>query len=163
MVQPSVTVLITVKNNVSRFIFHSIDFQRYILRKIPELLSYISNARLEEKRAFLKAFFDDEGNAFYDKKYSHHRIRGYQKDKKILIIVKNLLKEFNIECKIERNELVISKKEDIKLFASQISFSPLLFINPHRKNSVWKKKISKQEILTIIIHSSSQTKKTSRC
>ena len=146
--------VITVKNNVSRFIYHSIDFQKYILRKTPALLSYINNARLGEKREFLKAFFDDEGNAFYDEKYGHHRIRGYQKDKKILILVKQLLGEFGIESKIERNELVISRKKDVEIFAKQINFSPLLFINPNRKNSVWKRKISKQNILETIIDSS---------
>lgn len=136
---------------VIRAIFFSMDFVRYLDRKIPYLIKYIPSARKEEKRAFLQAFFNDEGNAFYDKKYGHNRVRGYQKNTDILLIVKKLLREFEIESRIEKNEIVISRKHDFKNFKKEINFSPYLFLNPKRKNSIWKRKISKRELLDMII------------
>ncbi len=138
-------------HGVMRAVFFSADFSRYVQRKIIELFKYIPHARIEEKRAFLQAFFDDEGNAFLDKKYRNSRVRGYQDDKKVLLIVEKLLLFFEVNSKIDRNELVISKKADIAQFKKEINFSPNLFLNPNRKNSIWKRKITKREILGMIL------------
>lgn len=141
----------TAKNGVARATFYSADFVRYLNKKIPALLEYIPKARREEKREFLRSFFDDEGNVFYDKKHRHHRIRGYQKNTEILLIVGELLRDFEIESRVEKNEVVISRKQSFVNFRKEINLSPYLFLNPKRKNSVWKRRISKRELLDMII------------
>lgn len=142
-------------NGTIRTTFFSADFSRYIRSKTPKLLEYLPKARVEEKRAFLRSFFDDEGNASFDKKYGRHRVRGYQNDRKTLVLVQKLLADFKIRSLIGKNELVISRKADIAQFKKEINFSPRLYLNPNRKNSIWKRKITKRKILNMILAKSS--------
>jgi len=66
-----------------------------------------------------------------------------------------LLKDFDIESKIDNKyqEIIISRKPNIIKFRDKINFSKGIYINPNRKNSIWKKKLEKREILDKIIDS----------
>ncbi len=141
------------KNNVKRIGYHYVELGEYVIRKIKELQKYIKVASLEEKRIFLKSFFDDEGCIYFNSKY--RKIRGYQHSKKILKLIQGLLKEFGIEGKIDKRytEICISQKPNLIKFQKEINFSPGIYINPNRKNGIWKKKIEKRKILEKAINS----------
>jgi hypothetical protein len=136
---------------VRRISYHYIELADYIREKARELKIYIKIAALSEKKIFLKAFFDDEGSVHFDKKL----VRGYQYNLEILELIQNLLKDFNIENKIDEKykEIVISRKPNLIKFRDRINFSKGIYINPARKNSIWKKKLEKREILNKIINS----------
>jgi len=70
-------------------------------------------------------------------------------------LVQKLLKDFDIESKIDNKyqEIIISRKPNIIKFRDKIDFSKGIYINPDRKNSIWKKKLEKREILNKIIDS----------
>lgn len=138
------------ESGVYRVIFYSTELSRLIGRKKQELIETISSLRVEEKRSFLRAFFDDEGNVTLDKKYGINRVRGYQKDRKILVLCQKLLNEFDIVSRLEKDCVVINKKVDLMKFKNQINFSEGLFIYNRRSNSVWKKPTLKREILEMI-------------
>jgi len=67
----------------------------------------------------------------------------------ILKLIRKLLKDFDIRSRIEEKgqEIVISGKENLLKFRDKINFSKGVYINPNRKNSIWKKKLEKREIL----------------
>ena len=112
-------------------------------RKIRRLIFYL----------FLQAFFDDEGCIYI---YGNNRkIRGFQYNLEILKLVQNLLKSFSIKSRIEEKgkEIVISGKENLIKFRRGINFSKGIYINPERKNSIWKKKLEKRKILDKVINS----------
>lgn len=50
-------------------------------------------------------------------------------------------------------EIVISRKPSFIKFRDKINFSKGVYINPKHRNSIWKKKLEKREILDIIIAS----------
>lgn len=148
----------TDQNKVVRISYFYVELGEYVLKKIQELLYYIRTASLEEKRIFLQAFFDDEGCVSCDggrNGFRRRRIRGYQHSKKILELIRNLLKEFDIESKIDKRntEICISQKINLIKFQKEINFSPGIYINPDRKNSIWKKKLEKRKILKNAINS----------
>jgi hypothetical protein len=72
-----------------------------------------------------------------------------------LELIQKLLKDFNIESKIDSKykEIVISRKESLIRFRNEINFSRGIYINPKRRNSIWKQKLEKREILDKIINS----------
>jgi len=145
--------LLNKETGVHRISYHYVELATYIKGKARELKKYIKTASLSEKKIFLQAFFDDEGCVY---KYDNNRkIRGYQKELKILKLVQRLLKDFQIDSKIDQKykEIVISRKENIIKFRDKINFSKGIYINPDRKNSIWKKKLEKREILNKIIDS----------
>ncbi|MBI2474484.1 MAG: LAGLIDADG family homing endonuclease [Candidatus Taylorbacteria bacterium] len=76
-------------------------------------------------------------------------VRGYQHNYKILLLVKTLLSEFDIDGHIDKkhNEIVISRKKNLEKFARQINFAPGLCVNGKRSNSVWNKSREKRNIL----------------
>ena len=83
------------------------------------------NSSLEIKKEFLKALFDDEGSII---PYKRPIIRLYSINSKGLGQVQEILREFNIACKLKKGfgckrnvyALVI---EDLSLFYRQIGFN----------------------------------------
>lgn len=141
------------KDNVTRINYYYTDLAEYIKKKSKLLINYIKKAPKEEKRALLRAFFDDEGNVTFNKDV--RKVRGFQHSKKILLLIKKLLKAFNIKSNIDKRntEITITKKDNLIKFQKEINFSSRIFINPKRKNSLWKNKIEKREILKKAINS----------
>ncbi len=138
---------------VKQLRYSNVELGSYIRKRASELLDYIKTASLIEKKIFLQAFFDDEGCVY---KYRNNRkIRGYQHNLEILNLIKKLLKDFDIKSRIEKRgkEIVISGKESFIKFRDKINFSKGIYINLNRKNSIWRKKLEKREILDYIISS----------
>lgn len=133
------------KTGVHRISYHYVELADYMREKAQELKKYIRTASLPEKKTFLKAFFDDEGSVHFDKKL----VRGFQHNLEILKLIQDLLKDFDIKSKIDNKyqEIIVSRKANIIKFRDEINFSKKVFINPDRKNSIWKKKLEKREIL----------------
>jgi len=143
------------ETGVCRISYHYVELAEYMREKAEELKKCIYNASLSEKKIFLKAFFDDEGSAYFRKKQKRRAVRGYQYNLAILKLVQSLLRNFDINSKIDEKykEIVISKKSNLIKFRGRINFSKGVCINPNRKNSIWKKKLEKREILNRIIDS----------
>lgn len=141
------------ETGVHRISYHYVELAIYVQKKSKELLKYIQKTGKKEKIIFLRAFFDDEGCTGLWKRKK--LVRGYQKDIKILELVQKLLKDFNINSKIDKKykEIVISRKENLVKFQNIINFSKGIYINPNRKNSIWKRKLEKREILSKLINS----------
>lgn len=141
------------ETGVHRISYHYIELAIYAQKKSKELLKYIQKTNKKEKIIFLRAFFDDEGCTGLWKRKK--LVRGYQKDLKILELVQRLLKDFNIHSKIDKKykEIVVSRKENLVKFQNLINFSKGVFINPKRKNSIWKRKLEKRKILSKLINS----------
>lgn len=133
---------------VSRISYYNVALSAYLHKKSKELLKDIKRMPLALKREFIRAFFDDEGCMDFRPKYNVRRIRGYQKDVRVLKIIKVLLADFNIAAKIvPPNEVVIVGKENLIQFEREINFSAGIFMNGNRSNSRWKKHIEKRELL----------------
>lgn len=141
------------ETGVSRISYHYVELADCMRKKIKELKQRIPTSPLGEKRLFLKAFFDDEGNVNIHK--NKRRVRGYQHNLEILRLVQKLLKDFDIESRIDKKykEIVITRKENLIKFRNKINFSKGIYINPNRKNSIWKQKLEKREILKKAINS----------
>lgn len=135
-------------NNVIDISYYHANLTDYIREKTKELLKYIPTASKHKKKIFLQAFFNDEGGIYYDK-HKTRRVRGYQHSRSILELVQGLLKEFDIHSRIDKRftEVDITGKQNLLKFQKYINFSPNIFINPKRKNSIWKIKIDKRTIL----------------
>lgn len=139
---------------VYRISYHNVVLGAYVQKKSRELLRQIKGMPLNLKREFVRAFFDDEGCMDFRPRTNHRRVRGYQKDIRVLKIVRVLLKELGIESHIELpNEVVIVGKENLARFEQEINFSPGVYINGNRSNSRWKKHIEKRELLKQAIKS----------
>lgn len=141
------------ETGVHRISYYNVELANYFKKKSKQIKNYILTASLEKKRLFLRAFFDDEGSVYYWNNI--RRVRGYQNDLKILELVQKLLKDFDINSKIDKKykEIIISRKENLIKFQDKINFSKGVSINSGRKNSIWKKDIEKKEILQMIINS----------
>lgn len=141
------------ETGVHRISYHYIELSDYFRKKAEKLKSYIKNTSLSEKKIFLRVFFDDEGCVYWWRKA--RKIRGFQHNLEILELIQKLLKDFGIESKIDKKykEIIISRKENLIKFRNKINFSEGVYINPDRKNSIWKKKLEKREILNKIIDS----------
>ena len=138
---------------VHRISYHYVELADYMREKARKLKKYIKIASLPEKKIFLGAFFDDEGSIKWRR--NQRLVRGFQYNLEILNLIKNLLKDFNIQSQIDKKykEIVISRKPNLIKFQKQINFSKGIYINPDRKNSIWKKKLEKREILNKSINS----------
>ncbi|MBI2515189.1 LAGLIDADG family homing endonuclease [Candidatus Wolfebacteria bacterium] len=138
---------------VSQLRYYNVELGSYISEKAKRLLNDIKNFSLSEKQVFLKSFFDDEGNAHVYKKI--RSVRGFQKNLIILKLVGSLLEDFGIQSKVDEKykEIVVSKKNNLIRFRSRVNFSKGIYVNPARKNSIWKQKLEKREILNKILNS----------
>ena len=147
-------------NGVYGLTFYHVEFANYIRNRKDKIFGYLNNGASKlEKRIFLKAFFDDEGNVFY--KVDKRRVRGYQKSRFILEQIRNLLNGFGIESRIniKATDLEISGQRNLVKFSKEINFSPRIYINPDRKNGIWKRKISKRKILGLLLKSYQEIEK----
>ena len=139
-------------SGVHRISYHNVALAGFFKQKSHEMLLGIGQMSLRHQQEFLRAFFDDEG--CMDARSSRCMVRGYQKDQAILLIVKDLLKNFKIESKLAgRNEVVISGKQNLIKFRDEINFSKGVCINPNRTNSLWKKNLEKRKLLDMAIAS----------
>jgi len=144
------------KNNftgVTRVAYHNVEIAIFIKQKTLELLDYILYAPDDQKLSFLSSFFDDEGSVrFRNRQRSVH---GYQDSSKLLGIVKLLLKDFEIQSKIDSKyfEIIVSKRENLLKFQKLINFTPGLRVNGKRTNSIWKKDLEKRKILQMALDS----------
>lgn len=135
--------------------FYNVELADYVKEKKKEIFHYIGNgAPKRQKKVFLQAFFDDEGNVYY-KKRDQRRIRGYQNSYLILKRIKGLLEDFGICGRINKaeTEVEITGRSNLVKFWNEINFSSGIYMNPHRKNSIWKEKIEKREILELALKS----------
>jgi len=151
-IEPKYTIR---KDGVRVVYFYNVEFADYIREKAKEIFSYIKNeANKESKRIFAQAFFDDEGNVYYNKSYQR-RIRGYQNLTYILNDIRNILSDFAIKSKIYSGikAIEITGKENLVNFAKEINFAPFIFLNPERRNSIWRREVSKREVLNLAIAS----------
>jgi len=141
------------ETGVHRISYFYVDLANYIKKKSQKLKRYIKNTSLSEKKIFLRAFFDDEGSVYLWR--NHRKVRGYQNSLEILKLIQKLLNDFDIKNRIEEKgkEIVISGKENLIKFRDQVNFSKGIFINPNRKNSIWRQKLEKREILNRAINS----------
>jgi hypothetical protein len=140
-------------SGVSRLMYNNVALSGFLYSKSQELLQEIPRYSLDLKREFLRAFFDDEGcmTLVIPKK---RQVRGYQKNKEILTLVKRLLVEFEIHSEIKQpNEVVISGKENLLKFQKEINFSRGVRINGNRSNSIWKESLEKRVLLDRAIKS----------
>ncbi|TSC92295.1 MAG: hypothetical protein CEN92_23 [Candidatus Berkelbacteria bacterium Licking1014_96] len=141
-------------NDVIRDTYFSRSLVKFVDKKKKEMVSYIKKSPKKHKRCFLKAFFDDEGSVRFDQKYGNRKVRGFQDSSKLLELIKKLLSDFGIKSRIEsKNEIVISNKQSIIKFQKEINFSPKIFFNSKRRNSIWKKDVEKRVVLTKMIKS----------
>ncbi|MFA6519356.1 MAG: LAGLIDADG family homing endonuclease [Candidatus Paceibacterota bacterium] len=139
---------------VYRISYHNVGLGAYIQTKSIELLRQIKRMPLDLKREFVRAFFDDEGCIDYRPEENRRSVRGYQKDVRILKIIKSLLADFGITSRIVLpNEVVIVGKENLMKFEREINFSPGVYMNGNRSNSRWKKHVEKRELLKQAIKS----------
>ncbi|MFH1656142.1 MAG: hypothetical protein ABH954_06015, partial [Candidatus Omnitrophota bacterium] len=62
---------------------------------------------------------------------------------------------FGICGRINKTEtdIEITGKTNLIKFRNEISFSSGIYMNPHRKNSIWKEKIEKRKILELALKS----------
>jgi len=139
---------------VRRVSYFNVALGGYLRQKSQELLAQIQDMPQQSKRAFLVAFFDDEGCMDFRPSMNSRRIRGYQKNTRILELVSSLLSDFSIKSRIQKpNEVVISGRTNLVRFQKEINFSAGVTVNGNRSNSTWKKHIEKRELLRRAIDS----------
>lgn len=138
---------------VHRISYHNVELAAYLRKKSGELLQTIPRLPRELKRSFLQAFFDDEGSVYFIGK--KRRVRGYQYRAKILELIQRLLREFGIGSKVDYayHEIVIGGRENLKIFAREVNFSPDVRVNGDRSNSIWKRSLEKRHILRMALTS----------
>jgi len=139
---------------VLRISYHNVALAIYMKNKVQGLLQNVYVLPLNLKKEFVRAFFDDEGCMDYRPEKNRRSIRGYQKDVRILKIIKSLLTDFDITSRVVLpNEVVIVGKENLMKFEREINFSPGVYMNGNRSNSRWKKHTEKRELLRQAIKS----------
>ena len=150
--EPSTTI--NALTGVYRISYFNVALSNFLKEKSKELISRIEYVKRSCKREFLRAFFDDEGCMDFRPHRNIRRIRGYQKDTKVLYIVQSLLAIFAIQSHIEMpNEVVISGQGNLRRFQKEINFSKGVRINGNRSNSIWKESLEKRELLDRAIKS----------
>ncbi len=136
------------KTGVMRTTYNNVALGAYLRIKAEELFETIGALPIDEKREFLRAFFDDEGCMDFRPQTNKRAIRGYQKDARILHIVVDVLAAFSIQAEVKYpNEVVISGKQNLLKFKNEINFSSSVRINGNRSNSTWKEHLEKRDIL----------------
>ncbi|MDO8481872.1 MAG: LAGLIDADG family homing endonuclease [bacterium] len=139
---------------VSRISYYNSELGKYVKTKAERLLRDIAVLPRNLKREFVQSFFDDEGCMDFRLAENIRRVRGYQKNVRILYLVQKLLTDLGINSNIKApNEVVITGKENLMKFQKEINFSHGVRINGNRPNSIWKKHLEKREILRRAIKS----------
>jgi len=143
------------RENVIRLAYFSVELADFLRIKQKELLDKILTFNRTFQREFLKAFFDDEGSIYFQKKRNSRRVKGSQYDNEILFLVRGLLRNFGIESKVDArfHEIIISRRENLEKFAEEINFSTGVKVNGLRSNSIWKQDLEKREILRRAVNS----------
>lgn len=143
------------RTGVVRLGYFSVELSAFAHNKISILLANIATLTRRLQRAFLRAFFDDEGCVYFQSKNNRRQVKGYQYNNKILFLVQKLLKNFQIESKVDSrfHEIIIGRRKNLEQFAKEINFSAGLKINGNRSNSIWKKDLEKREILKMALAS----------
>ena len=143
-----------VHSGVTKTCYFNVALDAYLQRKAKDLFGRVDTFPRPLKREFLRAFFDDEGCMDFRPESNRRKVRGYQKDVRILKIIQKLLTDFSIDAKVVTpNEVVITGKENLLRFEREINFSPGVYINGKRSNSRWKKHLEKRQILRMAIES----------
>jgi hypothetical protein len=139
------------KSGVMRVAYFNVELATFLNEKAAALLDYIPHGSREEKIAFLKAFYDDEGSVAF--KGNKKSVKGYQHSVPILELVQKLLAELSMYSRIDAKffEIIISRRVDIIRFAQLVNFSEGLCVNGQRSNSIWKESLEKREILRRLI------------
>lgn len=133
---------------VMRISYFNVVLRAHMKEMTALLLDQIFHLSHEHKRVFLRSFYDDEGCMDFRPQKNKRSVRGYQKDTKILDIVRRLLLDFDIASRFKYpNEVEIVGKDNLEKFQKEISFSPGVRINGRRSNSIWKQSLEKREIL----------------
>ena len=139
---------------VLRISYYNVALGAYMQQKSLQLLDEIVEAPKELKREFLRAFFDDEGCMDFRPKERRRGVRGYQKNTRILKSIQTLLADFYITATLKLpNEVVVTGKNNLQKFQQEINFSPGIFINGERSNSIWKENLEKRELLIRALNS----------
>lgn len=139
--------------DVTRLDYYSIELVKYLLEARSKLFTNILHMNREIQRGFLQAFFDDEGSIDFGGTAAVRRVRGYQKDFRILQIILQLLKKFHIDSKIDviTKCVTISRLSNLQRFQKEVNFSSGISMNPMRKNSRHRTKIEKRELLKLAL------------
>lgn len=141
-------------SGVTKISYHNVALANYLRERALELQVGIISLGKEEQREFIRAFFDDEGCMDFRPERNLRCVRGYQKDREILVLIKKLLSNFDIQATIrEPNEVVITRKENLEKFQKEINFSKGVCPNPNRSNGLRKILVEKREILDQAIKS----------
>lgn len=142
-------------DGTKRLAYHDVALVPYFQRKKSELLASVMKLDTECQRAFLKAFFDDEGSVHFRPRRWKRCVRGTQKNAATLLLIRRVLQRFNIISRIERSShsVVITGRENLESFAREINFSAGVRMNGRRSNSVWSRNIEKKDILTKALRS----------
>lgn len=139
---------------VHRISYYNVALASYLKQRADDLLSNIKDFDRNLKRCFLQSFFDDEGCMDYRPKNNRRKVRGYQKDVRILMLVRDLLSDFDISAAIlHPNEIAITGKASLIRFENEINFSQGVCVNGSRTNSRWKQNIEKRRLLRMAIQS----------
>jgi hypothetical protein len=139
---------------VSRISYYNVELAIFLKEKRKKLIRDVRRMSHDLKLEFLRAFFDDEGCMDYRPQSNRRKIRGCQKEMRILRLIKDLLADFDIDSIVVKpNEVVIVGKENLTRFENEINFSQGVYINGNRSNSRWKKHIEKRELLRRAIES----------
>jgi hypothetical protein len=143
------------KSGVARLCYFNVELGSYVEKKAVELFENIDTSSKTCQREFIRAFFDDEGCVSIGAKENRRRVRGYQNDTATLLLIKKLLSNFRIDSYLssKNKELVIGRRNDLIRFRDEINFSPGVYINGNRSNSIWRKSYEKRHLLDMAINS----------
>lgn len=133
---------------VHRISYFNVALGTYMQDRASALIHEIPDMPVELKRAFLRAFFDDEGCMDFRQASNVRMVRGYQKNVDILFLVQKLLTDLHIRsCFKKPNEVAIVGKENLLKFQKEIDFSLGVRINGNRSNSIWRESLEKRDLL----------------
>lgn len=150
------------EEGVYRVIFYSRNLVDYVKTQQARLLARERGMNPHEQLILLQAFFDDEGSVAFSIKSGKRKVRGYQKDQRIIRLIRQLLIEHGIEAGTENlnhcPEIVISRRENLERFAEKINFTPGVCFRALRSNSIYRIPTEKREVLKRALDSYQKTR-----
>lgn len=143
------------RNGVHSISYFNVELASLLQEKRAVLLATIERMGTEHRRAFLRAFFDDEGCVTFHPKRRTRLVRGYQYDEDLRALVRRLLQSFGVETREDRTAqaVVVSGRSNLERFAQEIGFSEGVYMGGTRKNSVLRKRVEKRVLLNAMLHS----------